>query len=77
MIFTFRILMSLTGLSDRSVGVLAMASTTSIPSSTSPPQPHLPLTSLGPDLEDFPSGMNPLTGRAVQDPSLLGLPEPA
>ncbi|MGE5376367.1 MAG: SdrD B-like domain-containing protein [Bacteroidota bacterium] len=46
----------------------------SIPTSTATSQPHLPLTSLGPELEDFPSGVNPLTGRAVQDPSLLGLP---
>ncbi|MGE5462716.1 MAG: SdrD B-like domain-containing protein, partial [Syntrophothermus sp.] len=42
--------------------------------STSTPQFHITPIPYGPDLEDFPSDMNPLTGRAVQDPSLLGLP---
>ena len=56
----------------------ATSTTTSTPSpslsptSTSTPQHHsLPITH-GPD--DFPSNINPLTGRAVPDPSLLDLP---
>ena len=49
-------------------------SITIIPSPTSTPQPRLSPASYGPELEDFPTGVNPLTGRAVQDPLLLGLP---
>ena len=49
-------------------------SITITPSPTSAPQSRLSLASYGPELEDFPTGVNPLTGRAVQDPSLLGLP---
>jgi hypothetical protein len=40
--------------------------------STSTPQPHAAPIEYGPD--DFPSDVNPLTGRRVADPSLLGLP---
>jgi hypothetical protein len=39
---------------------------------TSTPQPHFSPAAYGPD--DFPSGVNPLTGLAVHDPSLLDLP---
>ena len=53
--------------------IITSASTTS-PSSTSTPQPHLPSITYGPELEDFPPGINALTGRAVADPSLLNLP---
>ncbi len=45
-----------------------------IPSRTSTPQPRLFPVTYGPDREDFPAGVNPLTGLAVQDPSLLTLP---
>ncbi len=45
---------------------------TVVPSATATPQPHLPPTAYGP--EDFPSNVNPLTGRAVVDPALLKLP---
>src|SRR5512146_1686779 len=45
---------------------------TAVPSATSTPQPHLVPTTYGP--EDFPSNINPLTGRAVEDPVLLKLP---
>src|SRR5215216_4509144 len=38
------------------------------------PQPRLFPVTYGPELEDFPSGINPLTGRAVVEPALLGLP---
>jgi hypothetical protein len=41
---------------------------------TPTPQPHLLPLTLGPDLETFPAGVNPLTGRAVQDESWLSLP---
>src|SRR5512133_386816 len=50
------------------------STSTVIPSSTSTPQPRLSPTQYGPDLEDFASNVNPLTGRAVSDPSLLKLP---
>ena len=40
--------------------------------STSTPQPHLSPMSYGP--ENFPSNINPLTGREVADPSLLKRP---
>lgn len=49
---------------------------TSVPSptSTSTPQPRITPIEYGPELEDFPPGVNPLTGIAVSDPSLLDLP---
>jgi hypothetical protein len=54
------------------------ATTTSSPAITptlsSTPQPFSPSITYGPDLDGFPSNVNPLTGREVQDPSLLGLP---
>lgn len=45
---------------------------TQISFSTSTPQPHLPSIAYSPD--DFPPGVNPLTGRAVAEPSLLQYP---
>lgn len=47
---------------------------TETPAPTSTPQPRLDPVAHGPELEDFPAGVNPLTGRAVEDPSLLDLP---
>ncbi len=47
---------------------------TAIPSATSTPQPHLSPVSYGPEAEDFPANINPLTGRAVEDPALLKFP---
>ena len=47
---------------------------TSIPSPPATPQPHSTSVPYGPELEDLPAGINPLTGRAVPDPSLLDLP---
>jgi len=44
------------------------------PSITSTPQPRQQLADYGPELEDFPTGYNPLTGLPVQDPSMLNLP---
>lgn len=44
------------------------------PTGTSTPQPRLVPVNYGPDAKDFPAGVNPLTGLAVQDPSLLSLP---
>ena len=52
--------------------VAVIPTATQTPSSTSTPQPRLPPVNYGPD--EFPSGINPLTGRAVLDSSLLGLP---
>ena len=47
---------------------------TTTPLLPSTPQPHLPPIIYGPEADDFPAGINPLTGRAVEDPSLLDLP---
>lgn len=47
-------------------------SPTQIPPPTSTPQPHAASIGYGPD--DFPSDVNPLTGRKVADPTLLQLP---
>lgn len=47
---------------------------TSVPSATSTPQPRLAPINYGPDAKDFPAAINPLTGRAVEDPSLLDFP---
>jgi hypothetical protein len=47
---------------------------TSLPTQTSTPQPHDAPIAYGPDLEDFPPGVNPLTGLHVEDPSWLDLP---
>ena len=44
------------------------------PSATSTPQPHLAPVAYGPEAEDFPANINPLTGRAVEDPALLKFP---
>jgi len=50
------------------------STTTPPPTQTSTPQSHLAPVSYGPDAKDFPSNINPLTGRAIEDPSLLNLP---
>jgi hypothetical protein len=47
---------------------------TAIPSVTATPQPRLSPVTYGPEAEDFPSNINPLTGRAVADPELLTFP---
>src|SRR6266545_492863 len=44
------------------------------PTVTLTPQPHLSPITYGPEMEDFPSNVNPLTRRAVEDPSLLKFP---
>lgn len=51
----------------------ATSTTTPIPV-TATPQPTATAVDYGPDPEDFPSGINPLTGQAVSDPSLLDIP---
>jgi hypothetical protein len=48
------------------------STSTQPPSLTSTPQPHLSPINYGPD--NFPTGINPLTGRDVPDSSLLDLP---
>ncbi len=45
-----------------------------IPSVLPTPQPIATSISYGPNPEDFPAGINPLTGEAVSDPSLLKIP---
>lgn len=45
-----------------------------VPTFTPAAQPRLTPAVLGPDADSFPAGVNPLTGRAVSDPSLLGIP---
>ena len=52
----------------------ATTTATVIPNITSTPQPRLSPIAYGPDVEDFPSNINPLTGRAVDDPALLRVP---
>jgi hypothetical protein len=47
---------------------------TALPSVTASPQPRLSPITYGPEAEDFPSNINPLTGRAVPDPDLLKFP---
>ncbi|HSM70301.1 MAG TPA: SdrD B-like domain-containing protein, partial [Anaerolineales bacterium] len=48
------------------------ATSTQQPLFTFTPQPHFSSAAYGPD--NFPAGVNPLTGLAVPDPSLLDLP---
>jgi hypothetical protein len=47
---------------------------TLLPTPTSTPQSRLVAISHGPELEDFPENINPLTGSEVSDPALLKLP---
>lgn len=47
---------------------------TAHPFATSTPQPRFSTIDYGPEAEDFPPDINPLTGRAVEDPSFLKLP---
>ncbi len=54
--------------------ITTISTATEIPVSTTTPQPSLSTVIYGPNAEDFPADVNPLTGRAVQDPSLLKLP---
>ncbi len=56
------------------VATAAEAISTETPALPSTPQPFQIIQDLGPELENFPAGVNLLTGRAVSDPSLLGLP---
>ena len=50
----------------------AASGITQAPPATSTPQTHLPTETYGPD--NFPSNVNPLTGREALEPSLLQLP---
>ena len=47
---------------------------TATPLATYTPQPRLSLINYGPEAKDFPSNINPLTGREVEDSSLLKFP---
>lgn len=47
---------------------------TALPTFTSTPQPRFSPVPSGPELENFPENINPLTGLAVSDPSHLDLP---
>jgi SdrD B-like domain/Protein of unknown function (DUF3048) C-terminal domain len=53
---------------------IIQSTVTTIPSATSTPQRRLSPVTYGPEDEDFPSDVNPLTGRQVEEPSLLKLP---
>jgi hypothetical protein len=55
-------------------GISYTATPMQMPSPTSTPQPRSIPIAYGPDLENFPAGVNPLTGLAVEDPSWLKLP---
>src|SRR5215216_1676040 len=50
------------------------STSTMIASLTASPQPRFSPITYGPELEDFPANVNPLTGLEVSDPSLLKLP---
>ena len=52
----------------------AASTTFPTPTNTATPQPRYTPLSYGPDFEDFPENINPLTGLVVSDPSLLNLP---
>ncbi len=52
----------------------ATATATQLATETSTPQPRIILADYGSELENFPANFNPLTGREVNDPSLLELP---
>lgn len=52
----------------------ATITSTAPPTLTATPQPHRAPVQLGPNQQDFPTGINPLTGLEVHDPSLLNLP---
>lgn len=54
--------------------VTSTTTPTTLPTLTSTPQPRLSPVRYGPELEDFPENINPLTGLEVSDPSLLKLP---
>ncbi len=53
---------------------MSTSTATQPPTQTPTPQSHLAPITYGPDAKDFPSNVNPLTGKEVLDPSLLGLP---
>ncbi len=61
---------------ETDVAVVATASSmvATIPAVMPTPQPRRAPIDYGPEAEDFPAGVNPLTGRAVSDASLLDLP---
>ncbi len=52
----------------------ATITSTAPPTLTATPQPHRAPVRLGPNQQDFPPGINPLTGLEVHDPSQLNLP---
>jgi len=54
--------------------VSATPAFTQTPAPTSTPQPRSQPIAFGPNREDFPAGVNPLTGLKVEDPSWLDLP---
>ena len=57
-----------------SVSAITSTPTSIPPDLTSTPQPRFIPATYGPDLENFPADVNPLTGLAVSDSSLLDLP---
>lgn len=52
----------------------ATSTETALPTLTPTPQPRLSPVPYGPEVENFPDNVNPLTGLEVSDPSLLELP---
>lgn len=54
--------------------IIITSTSTPVPLATSTPQARLAPVNYGPEPEGFPSGVNPLTGREVADPSLLDFP---
>lgn len=60
--------------SPTAIVVSTTTQTENAPLSTTTPQPRSTSVNYGPEAEDFPPDVNPLTGRAVEDPSLLQFP---
>jgi hypothetical protein len=59
---------------ETQIPTIASTSTEVLSLPTSTLQPRLTPVAYGPELEDFPANINPLTGIEVSDPSLLKLP---
>ena len=63
-----------TAVSEPPVTQAPILAPTPTPSPTPVPQPALPLISYGPDQDQFPADINPLTGLSVANPELLKQP---
>ncbi|MFO3797402.1 MAG: hypothetical protein ACK8QZ_09000, partial [Anaerolineales bacterium] len=72
---TSAVMVTPTTLSSPKATIVPSPTPTITPSPLPPtPTPNPPPASLGPDLEQFPQGYNPLTGLPANDPEALALP---